>query len=88
MIKIAVLSMALGLGLAGAANASSFAVPAPVENGAIIQVGEGCGAGAWRGPQGVCNRFYGPGGTYRGTVIECPPGFHIGPGRAKCWPNR
>ena len=88
MIKSTVLSVCLALGFATAAHAAYLPLPPSIGNDAIVKVGEGCGWGMWRGPDGRCNPFYGPGGPLRGTQYECPPGFHIGPGRARCWPNR
>ncbi len=88
MIRATVLNVTLALGLATTAHAGFAPVLVGAGNEAIIEVGEGCGQGSWRGPGGGCNRFYGAEGNNRGTRIECPPGFHIGPGHVKCWPNR
>ena len=88
MVKIMALGAMLALGLATATKAAPLLVPAGAVGSAVMQVGEGCGAWRWRGPGGACNPFYGPGGSNRGTVYECPPGFHIGPGGGRCWPNR
>ena len=88
MMKTSALGLALAFGLATAANAMGVPITMGGNDGSIIKVGEGCGAGAWRGPNGVCHPFGGPGGNNRGTRYECPPGMHIGPGGEKCWPNR
>jgi hypothetical protein len=94
MIRTAILSLtlALGLGLAGAAHAASAVIVAPpgVTN-SIITIGEGCGAGRWKGPGGNCNNFRGGEGNNRGTEQECPPGLHYefhGAGTGRCYYNR
>ncbi len=85
MIRTFAFSAAMALGLATAADAAIL--PLPIDNGdaGIVNVAEGCGAGFWRGPHGHCNRFAGPGGSYRGTHIACPPGMHIGRYDRRCW---
>ena len=88
MLKSVVAFSILSLGTIGAAHAMTVPGPASLGGNAIVQVGEGCGGGMWRGPGGRCIPFNGPGGSYRGTTIECPPGYHIGPDRGRCWPNR
>jgi hypothetical protein len=45
----------------------------------------GCGVFGHRGPYGGC-RAGGQAGGYR-AGRPCPPGFHLGPRGAKCWPN-
>lgn len=92
MVRTAVVAISLGFGLAGGlAGAAQAAImpiaPVPVPS-SIITVGEGCGAGAWRAGDGVCRPFRTPYGSNRGSRFECPPGWHIGPGGARCWPNR
>ena len=46
----------------------------------------GCGPMGHRGPYGGCR----PGGQWGGYVRgrACPPGFHLGGGGRRCWPNR
>ncbi len=79
------LGFTLAIGFSVASNAAIVAGPADTGS-AIVTVGEGCGAGFWRGPGGHCNHFEGPGGNARGTAYECPNGFHFGAGR--CQYNR
>jgi hypothetical protein len=45
----------------------------------------GCGVFGHRGPYGGCRAGGQAGGYGRGR--PCPPGFHLGPRGAKCWPN-
>jgi hypothetical protein len=45
----------------------------------------GCGVFGHRGPYGGCRAGGQAGGYGRGR--PCPPGFHLGPHGAKCWPN-
>jgi hypothetical protein len=42
-------------------------------------VAERCGAGWWRGPGGRCHPMF--------NGRACPPGYHLGPERRRCWPN-
>jgi hypothetical protein len=78
----------LALGLANAAQAATAFSPMPTNDDNIIKVGEGCGADRWRAPDGQCRWFHTPYGSARGTRFECPPGWHIGEGGGRCWPNR
>ena len=79
MIKSIVLSGALALGLATAANAAIVQVPVAGPEGVIIKVAEGCGPGWWRGPEGRCHPM--------AVNRACPPGYHLGPHGQRCWPN-
>lgn len=88
MFNLTTTSMALILGVTGSAAAAIVPIPAAPANSAIMTVGEGCGAGAWRGPDRSCRPFNTPYGSNRGTRFECPPYWHIGPAGALCWPNR
>jgi hypothetical protein len=45
----------------------------------VIPVAEGCGRGFWRGPGGMCHPMF--------NGRACPPGYHLGPERRRCWPN-
>ena len=45
----------------------------------VTKVAEGCGPGFWRGPNGRCHPMY--------NGRACPPGYHLGPERKRCWPN-
>jgi hypothetical protein len=57
----------------------------------VIRVSGGCGPYWHRGPYGGCQ----PGGQwgFAGGGIRpfyqpyCPPGYHLGPYRGRCWPN-
>ena len=69
-----------------ASSASSLpAVPNPSANASIIQVYDGCGPYAHRGPLGACR----PGGQYGGYIpgYSCPAGWHVGPYGQHCWRN-
>jgi hypothetical protein len=45
----------------------------------VTRVAERCGPGFWRGPRGVCHPMF--------NGRACPPGYHLGPERKRCWPN-
>ncbi len=88
MLKVITLSLFAAVAAAKPAGAVSLPIAAPVADPAIVQVGEGCGPGGWR--SGLDNRCR-PLGVYVVNPrpgIECPAGWHIGPGRGACWPNR
>jgi hypothetical protein len=55
--------------------------PAPVgkTDSLVIKAAEGCGPGFWRGPHGRCHPMF--------DGRACPPGYHLGPERKRCWPN-
>jgi hypothetical protein len=79
MTKSLLLATMLALGLATAASAGVFPVQRPAADGMIITVAEGCGPGLWRGPHGRCHPIF--------NGRACPPGYHLGPERRRCWPN-
>jgi hypothetical protein len=80
MVRSLILSAALTIGLATAANAGIAPHSIGNSDGSIIRVAEGCGpAGWWRGPGGHCHPMA------RGRV--CPRGYHLGPEGERCWPN-
>ena len=79
MVRSIILSGALALGLATAANAGITPAPLGGADGVVIKVAEGCGAGWWRSPDGRCHPYA------RGRW--CPPGYHIGPEGRRCWPD-
>ena len=79
MTKSLLLATTLALGLATAASAGVFPLQRPAADGMIITVAEGCGAGWWRGPHGRCHPMF--------NGRACPPGYHLGPERRRCWPN-
>jgi hypothetical protein len=79
MVRSIVLSAALVFGLATAANAGIMYTPIGKADGSIVKVAEGCGPGWWRGPNGHCHPMY--------NGRACPPGYHLGPDRQRCWPN-
>jgi hypothetical protein len=64
----------------------------------VILVYGGCGPYGHRGPYGGCQpggQWGFPGGGGRGVSPIfgpyggrwCPPGYHLGPYRGRCWPN-
>lgn len=79
MIKTIILSGAMAVGLATAASAGIAYTPIQKSDGLIVKVAEGCGPGFWRGPGGRCHPF--------AVNRACPPGYHLGPERKRCWPN-
>jgi hypothetical protein len=79
MIRTAFLGVALAFGVATVASAAVTPVPAGNANTLVIKVAEGCGPGFWRGPGGKCHPMF--------DGKACPPGYHIGPNRKRCWPN-
>lgn len=79
MIRTLMLSAALVAGLATAASAGVTPSQLGVANNSIVKVAEGCGRGWWRSLDGRCHPMA------RGAV--CPRGYHLGPDRARCWPN-
>lgn len=85
------LSIIAGLGVAllacaPAANAMPAGIPASGTASNLTLVYGGCGPMGHRGPYGGCR----PGGQWGGYVRgrACPPGFHLGGGGRRCWPNR
>jgi hypothetical protein len=79
MTKSLLLATTLALGLATAASAGVFPVQRSTADGLVITVAEGCGPGWWRGPGGRCHPMF--------NGRACPPGYHLGPERRRCWPN-
>ena len=79
MTKTFMLASLLTLGLATAAGAGVFPVQRGSADSLIITVAEGCGPGWWRGPGGACHPMF--------NGRACPPGYHLGPERRRCWPN-
>ena len=79
MIRTFLISSALAFGLTAAASAAVTPAPVGVSNNSVIRVAEGCGRGFWRGPAGACHPMY--------NGRACPPGYHLGPERRRCWPN-
>jgi hypothetical protein len=79
-MKAIYLGAALAFGLATAAVAAGVT---PVLTGPaasnVTTVAEGCGRGEWRGPNGRCHPMF--------DGRACPPGYHLGPERKRCWPN-
>jgi hypothetical protein len=97
-IAAGVFAGALGL-MAGMPSAQAMPV-SNIGNGdaQLILVSGGCGPYWHRGPYGGCQ----PGGQWGypgggGGGVEpifgpgggrwCPPGYHLGPYRGRCWPN-
>jgi hypothetical protein len=79
MIKMVFLGTALAVGLATVASAAVTPARIGDANSSVTKVAEGCGAGWWRGPGGKCHPMF--------DGRACPPGYHLGPERKKCWPN-
>ena len=79
MVRTFLIGSALAFGLTTAASAAVTPVPVGVPNSAVFKVAEGCGPGWWRGPGGRCHPMY--------NGRACPPGYHLGPERRRCWPN-
>jgi len=84
-----VLGAVLGVSLVTSANAAMLA-PLVSKDTGVVQVYGGCGVYGHRGPWGGCR----PGGQWGGYhyggygwARPCPPGFHLGPYGARCWPN-
>jgi len=79
-MKAIYLGAALAFGLATAAVAAGVTPVLTSQAGSnVITVAEGCGPGWWRGPAGRCHPMY--------NGRACPPGYHLGPERRRCWPN-
>jgi len=79
MTKTLLLATTLALGLATVASAGVFPVQHGNSDSVVITVAEGCGEGWWRGPGGRCHPMF--------NGRACPPGYHLGPERRRCWPN-
>lgn len=97
---IAAGALACGLAvMAGTPHAQAMPVGAVASDDAqVILVSGGCGPYWHRGPYGGCRpggQWGYPGGGGGGVpFIEgpyggrwCPPGYHLGPYRGRCWPN-
>ncbi len=81
----------LGLVLAASLAAPTFAtsaravqteVPGVTGNGSIILAEGGCGRDYHRDERGYCRPNW---REYEGRA--CPPGWHLGDGGRRCWPN-
>src|SRR5580658_800105 len=79
MMRTVFLGVALAFGLATAGSAAVTPAVVGNANSLVIKAAEGCGPGFWRGPAGKCHPMF--------DGRACPPGYHIGPERKKCWPN-
>jgi hypothetical protein len=79
MTRTLLLGAALAFGLATAANADVATAPVGKTESLVRKVAEGCGRGFWRGPNGRCHPMF--------DGRACPPGYHLGPERKRCWPN-
>ena len=88
MLKLTLPVALFAIGLSGPAFALPYpGLPGPAAGETnIIRVYGGCGPYGHRGPYGGC-RPGGQGGGYR-PGRSCPPGFHLGRGLRRCWPNR
>ena len=72
--------------MAPAANAMPVGNLADGSTSNLTLVYGGCGPMGHRGPYGGCRAGGQWGGYGRGRA--CPPGFHLGGGGRRCWPNR
>jgi hypothetical protein len=79
MVRSIVLGATFIIGLATVANAGIVVAPVGKTDSLITRVAEGCGPGWWRGPGGRCHPMF--------NGRACPPGYHLGPERRRCWPN-
>jgi len=79
MTRTLLLATTLALGFAGAAIAGMPLQQQSKPDSLVTPVAEGCGAGWWRGPGGKCHPMF--------NGRACPPGYHLGPERKRCWPN-
>jgi hypothetical protein len=79
MVRSIILSGALALGLATAANAGIMPAPISGSDAVVIKVAEGCGPGWWRAENGRCYPM--------ARARACPRGYHLGPEGGRCWPN-
>jgi hypothetical protein len=79
MIKTFIFGTVLAFGLATAASAGPIPVLSGNSDSLVVKVAEGCGRGEWRGPGGRCHPMF--------DGRACPPGYHLGPERKRCWPN-
>ena len=80
MTKRLILGALLACGVATAASAGVFPVQTTTTvNSSVITVAEGCGREEWRDEHGRCHPMF--------NGRACPPGYHLGPERKKCWPN-
>ena len=84
ILAATLLSAALSFGVAAEAQAA-IAVQPIATDAPIIKTYGGCGPYRHRGPYGGCR----PGGQWGGygRGRACPPGFHLGGGARRCWPN-
>jgi len=79
MTRAIFLAAMLAFGLAATSSAAAIPVQVGPNADLTIKVAEGCGPGFWRGPGGRCHPF--------AVNRACPPGYHLGPERRRCWPN-
>ena len=86
MRTFALIALAAALPAAGMASARAMPLPALAgADGGIVEVSGGCGPGGHRDFYGRCLPNYRP--LYRPVYRACPPGFHLGPYRGRCFPN-
>lgn len=98
MISKTFLALATGALMAFGAAGTSQAQSIPLDSmgqpsAGLIYVADGCGPNWYRGPGGACHRFgrgpY-PWGYYTPAPHQwnpCPPGYYLGAGGQRCWPN-
>ena len=82
MSRLTMTAAAAVISVFGMAAASAMPVAGSIANeGNITLVSGGCGYYGHRTPYGYC-------APNRPVYRACPPGFHLGPYRRECWPNR
>jgi hypothetical protein len=78
-----ILGMVMAVALLGSAQAAQFSAPEMTGSGSIILIEGGCGPGGHRDYNGYCRSNYREWDYGR----ACPPGWHLGSGGRRCWPN-
>ena len=78
--KITAAAAALSVFGIAAATAMPASIDIPADSNVTLVSG-GCGFNGHRNPYGYCV-------PNRPIYRACPPGFHLGPYRRQCWPNR
>ena len=83
----AMLGLLAAVALAAPARAAVHSVPAQPEVSLAVPVAEGCGPGRFRDGYGYCRWMARRWGPPAFVARACPPGYHLGPYRGRCWPN-
>ena len=83
MRKPAFTALVAAFTAAGGLPSGAMPVPgAPILPGGTMLVRDGCGWDGHRTPWGQCVPNYA-----RPIYRACPPGYHLGPYRGRCFPN-